>query len=142
MVFVEGRFVVEGIDVGRAAVQEQVNDAFGLGGKVWLLGRERGVEVAGRACCVPERITHDTCQGKRTHAHTAAAEQLPAGQKAVFASWLVTVHRFLHRVRKLRARHGDPGPGQVLSLPRRGLVTRPGPMACRASLSIASSGRP
>jgi len=56
VVFVEARFVVEGIDVGRTAVQEQVNHAFGLGGKVWLLGRQRGVEVAGRARCVPERI--------------------------------------------------------------------------------------
>ena len=59
VVFVEGRFVVEGIDVGRTAAQEQVNHAFGLGGKVWLPRRQRGVEVAGRARCVPERIPHD-----------------------------------------------------------------------------------
>ena len=49
VVFVECRLVVEGIDVGRTAAQEQVNHAFGLGGKVWLPRRQREVEVAGRA---------------------------------------------------------------------------------------------
>ncbi len=34
VVFVECRFWVEGIHVGRTAVQEQVNHALGLGGKV------------------------------------------------------------------------------------------------------------
>ena len=56
VVFIERRFVVEGIDVGRTAVQEQVNHAFGLGGEVWLPRRQRGVEAAAGARCVPERI--------------------------------------------------------------------------------------
>ena len=41
---------VEGIDVGRAAVHEEVDDALGLGREVRLLGREwvgRGIGVRG-----------------------------------------------------------------------------------------------
>ena len=41
MVLVEQRLGVEGVDLRRAAVHEQVDDALGLAGEVRLLGRQR-----------------------------------------------------------------------------------------------------
>jgi hypothetical protein len=114
--------VVEGIDVGRTTCQEQVNHALGPGGKMGLPRRQRGVAVAGRGFCVSERIPKDTCQGKRTHSHATTAKQIPAGQKAVFPSCLVTVHRFLHRFRELRE--------QLSNLPGEDLAICPGSLAC------------
>ena len=143
VVFVEGRFGVERIDVGRTAAQEQVNHALGLGGKVWLPRRQRGVEAAGRACRVPERIAPSRL--------TSASAPMPMPprqsksrrvRKTVFPSWLVRAHRFLHRGRKLCGSQREESRGKRRTRPGGDLVTRPGRMAFRASLSIASSGRP
>ena len=92
MVFVEGWFVVEGIDVRRTAVQEQVNHPFGLGGEVRLLGRQRRVEAAGRRLLTsPSRIPSLNLPVQLHPFPCHRGRASPGGSgKRFFSSWLVT----------------------------------------------------
>ena len=79
-VFVERRFGIERVHMGRSAIHEKVNDALGFGGKLWCFGREWRSGSRARPCgrLQQARRLHDGCEAQRAHAHPAAAKKVSA----------------------------------------------------------------
>jgi hypothetical protein len=77
-IFGQGRLGIERIDVRRAAVEEEVDDALGLAGKMRQAGRERagGFGCIGRATFVAEQPS----QAEGTEPQAAAAEHFAAAE--------------------------------------------------------------
>ncbi len=75
----EFRFGVEGIDVGDAAIGEDMDDAFGFGWKVGGFGGEGGGWAGGESGGIGEEAE---AEGSETEA--AALEELAAGEEGVF----------------------------------------------------------
>src|SRR5262249_7472695 len=72
---------VEGVEVRRPAVHEQVQDALGLAGEVRLFWRQR-VDVGLGGAEQPLRA-EQAGEAEGAHAHAGAAEQVAAGQQRV-----------------------------------------------------------
>jgi hypothetical protein len=91
---VQGRLGIEGVDMGGAAVEEEMQDALGLSG-VMGLARGQGVErdrVLGGEDAVHR--AHEVREPEGAHAHPGAAEQFAAGEEAVLGAGRVVVrHR-------------------------------------------------
>jgi hypothetical protein len=78
VVALEQGLIVEGVDLGRAAVHEQEDDTLGTGGEVGLLDGE-GVESG---------------EGERREANRGDAEEVAAAESAIEMSVPVGVHGF------------------------------------------------
>ena len=74
-VFVEHRLGVEGVDVRRAAVHEDVDDALGFGGEVGCVRAERIGRGGGCFLGADDQVAECEC----AEAHAAAVEQFAAG---------------------------------------------------------------
>ena len=74
-IFVEHRFGIERVDVRRAAVHEDVDDALGFGGEVGRVRAERIGRGGGRFLGAHDQVAE--CE--RAEAHAAAVEQFAAG---------------------------------------------------------------
>ncbi len=86
----EFRFGIEGVEVRRSAIHEEVNDVPGLAGE---LGRSRServepeVRIPG-SCHQPG----DSVQGHRSHSHSAARQELAPGEEEVLGIDGVMLH--------------------------------------------------
>jgi hypothetical protein len=65
--------------VGGAAIEEEVNDAFGARREVGAARRERVERVDGLTCAGQGGIAKERGEAERAHTHAAALEQFPAG---------------------------------------------------------------
>ena len=81
---VKFRFGVEGVDLGRAAVGEDVDDVFGFAAELGGVGDER---VGGGGFCGGE----EGLGGDGTEAHAAALEEVAAGGEEVAVVWRVVM---------------------------------------------------
>ena len=112
MVFGEEGFGVEGIDLRRSAVHEEVNDPFGFGGKVGGFGGE-GIEAGGGFCGdrFPEAEARDHLRERhRGHAHPTFLEKVAPGEEAILEWKRMMVHAqagffgWINRRRRIRWR--------------------------------------
>ena len=88
VVFGERRHGVPGVDVRRRALGEDVDDVFGLGGKMGLPGRKR-IRIGGQAGFrpggfgQPEAVAQQRRQAQGAEAHAEPVEELPPGEEEV-----------------------------------------------------------
>ena len=75
--FCQRRLGIERIDVRRAAVHEQVDDALGLGGKLRRLGQERVAARHGRGLREGRQVAQ-LREGEAGQPHAAAGEEVAA----------------------------------------------------------------
>ena len=95
VVFRESWFRVEGVDLGRAAVGKNVDDAFGFGGEVGRARGERVVEVdgahAGRG--VGEEVwPGEGGEAEGTETDAAAIQEITAGEEVILEARGVVGH--------------------------------------------------
>jgi len=78
VVFIEGDLAVEGVDLGGAAVREDVNHALGLAGQRGLAGGQRTERVYFDLSAA-EFLLEQRSHGDAAEAHADSAEELTAG---------------------------------------------------------------
>jgi hypothetical protein len=81
MKLVEHRLGIEGIDVRRAAIHEEMDDALRLGGKMRRLGRERMHRNAGASRRFQQAVgRHEAREAEGGESHATAGEEFAAGK--------------------------------------------------------------
>ena len=99
MPFVQRGLRVKCVHLRRAAVQENVDDAFGLRREVPGLARGEGIRAGDFRGCRCARRSEDAplaeqpAEGEHAHAHARATHEIATGEKEMLGIWNVMAHR-------------------------------------------------